>query len=255
MNSLANWQHRFAKALTEPGRADADLGQAQGLDVYRNNVRHSLVEALAITFAHTRTLIGERFFAAAAGSYVAQQLPSDPRLYLYGYGFAEHLDGLPTLADYRYVSDICRLERARLDISHAVDAPAFDANTLTNITDTQSLRLAPHPASRLIVGRYDVLDLWQALEHGETAAPLGSGITNWLMVRRDRRIELTPVSPATSDLYQALAVGACFGEALGSTHARHGQEATGNALGILLSHAALTKHDSSEPDSTKENLS
>lgn len=256
MSNLADWQRRFAKALTDSGGADVDLGQAQGLAVYRNNVRHGLIEALATAFPHTRTLLGERFFAAAAGDYVADQLPSDPRLYRYGHGLAEYLDGLPSLASYRHVSDICRLERARLDISHAADVQAFDADALNALqedtTSAELLRLIPHPASRLVLGQHDVLERWQALERGEPMAPLGRGPTRWLMVRRDRRVELTPVSVATDDLYQALSAGIRLGEALASTHACHGQEVTGTAFGILLGRGALTRDAASRPGGSEE---
>lgn len=249
MSALADWQRRFVAALRDPSaEADADLGQAAGLDVYRNNVRQSLIEALATAFPHTRTLLGERYFAAAAGDFARDHPPDDPRLAYYGTGFADFLDDLPPLADHRYVSDICRLERARLDVSHAAEAPALEAGCLAGHPAPEGLRVAIRPAASLVSCRHDVRALWRRLERDGGTAPLGEhGGMAWLVVRREARVDPMPVSPATAELYRTLEAAGPAGRrletALSASADTQGQAAAGEALGTLLGAGALAPVD------------
>ncbi|MGQ7245892.1 HvfC/BufC family peptide modification chaperone [Halomonas sp. V046] len=243
MSSLAQWQQRFVAAMHSPGEADADLGQRSGLDVYRNNIRHSLIEALGVAYPHTRTLLGERYFDALASQHVAQCLPSDPRLQRYGAGFSERIDAMPGLAEYRYVADICRLERARLDISHAADAEALEANRLGLAQDPEALSIRPHPASRCVACDHDVGELWSSLEQpsGETPRLGDAGPGHWLLVRRRSRVSVTRIDSACAALYQTLTGDLALGDALdkvmGDPAAAGGN--IGQALGTLLGLGAL----------------
>ncbi|CBV43539.1 DNA-binding domain-containing protein [Halomonas elongata] len=249
MTSLAEWQQRFAEALRAPDAADSGPSRQQGFAVYRNNVRQSLIEALAATFPHTRTLLGERFFTSVANDYARHHLPDEPRLIRYGYRFADILDSLPAMADYPYVIDICRLERARLDVSHAAAAPPLDAERLARAHDPDALQCKPCPASHHLIGRHDVLDLWQALERGEAGAPVGArGQWHWLLVRHGRRVDIQPVTPTCGALYHALEARPALGEALAACSQRHGQTETGEALGTLIGLGALMRlHDEEAP--------
>ncbi|WP_185827445.1 DNA-binding domain-containing protein [Halomonas nitroreducens] len=241
MDTLADWQRRFIAAMRDPATGtEADLGQPDGLAVYRNNIRQSLIEALATAFPHTRTLLGERYFAAAAGDYARERPPAEPRLMHYGDGFADFLDTLPPLADHRYVSDICRLERARLDISHAAEAPALEAARLAEHPAPEGLVLVPRPATRLVICRHDVAALWQRLEDGDDPLPPGSaGDWPWLAVRQEGRASLTPVSPFTRRLHERLDGTAVLGEALMISPEAGDDAAAGEALGTLLGLGAL----------------
>lgn len=246
MTTLAEWQHHFIEALHAPGTE----GHGSGLDVYRNNVRQSLIEALSSTFPHTRTLLGERFFTAVASTYARHHLPDEPRLVHYGHHFAEVLEGLPAMADYPYIIDICRLERARLDVSHAADTMPLDAETLASSQDPGALACSPSPASCHLIGHHDVLDLWQALERGETGIAVGAaGRWHWLLVRHGRNVDIQSVTPACETLYHALAARPILGDALTACSRRHGQEDAGQALGTLLGLGALTpsRHEEITP--------
>ncbi|MCK2184509.1 DNA-binding domain-containing protein [Halomonas getboli] len=256
MSALAEWQRRFAAALraldAAPGNdRAAELGRPAGLDVYRNNVRQSLIEALASAFPHTRTLLGPRYFAAAAGDFARDHLPEEPRLSRYGAGFADFLDDLPPLAGHRYVSDVCRLERARLDVGHAVEASALDAARLAEPPDPARLCVTPRPATRRVRCRFAVGALWQRLERGE--APVESvvaGEEDWLAVRRGERVLLTPVDAVTASLYRRLREhpGAHLGDALAAVAEPHGETAAGEALGTLLGLGALCERHAAPSD-------
>lgn len=88
MSNLLDWQRSFIDAMHRPQATPPQLGHKAGLDVYRNNIRSSLIEALKEAFPHTLTLLGERCFSAEAARFVATSPPEDPRLSRYGQGFA-----------------------------------------------------------------------------------------------------------------------------------------------------------------------
>lgn len=240
MSQLANWQKRFIDAIQQPGDAAIDLGQRSGLDVYRNNIRTSLIEALAEAYPHTRQLLGERFFSGLANAYVQQTPPTDPRLNRYGANLAEQLDSLPSLNRYRFVADICRLERARLEASHADEASALTVEQLATI-DIESRHVAPLPASRCIHCRYDVEALWQSLEQGAPAAGLGdSGASYWLAVRHHDRVRLTRLDGTAARLYRALDPESAFGDIFENLLTElDSTQVLGMALGNLIALGAL----------------
>ncbi|WP_016855732.1 DNA-binding domain-containing protein [Halomonas smyrnensis] len=260
MSALAEWQRRFAAALRTPDAAPdaapmddgaAELGRPAGLDVYRNNVRQSLIEALATAFPHTRTLLGPRYFAAAAGDYARDHLPREPRLSHYGAGFADFLDDLPPLAGYRYASDVCRLERARLDVGPAAEAPVLDATRLAEHPDPARLCVTPRPATRRVRCRFAVGALWQRLERGEAPGEsVAAGEEDWLAVRRGEQVLLTPVDAVTAALYGRLRAprDTALGDALAAVAEAHGETAAGEALGTLLGLGALCERHAAPDD-------
>ncbi|EKF58801.1 hypothetical protein QWE_14582 [Agrobacterium albertimagni AOL15] len=149
----------FAEALFAP-----DLPSPEGLtgrgetrpqrrfSVYRNNVTVSLVDALASIFPTVQNLVGEDFFRAMARLYVAAHPPTSPLLFSYGESFPAFLEGFPPAADLPFLADVARVERLWLDAYHAADAAPLDPAALGEISAEQlaSIRLQPHPATRMI---------------------------------------------------------------------------------------------------------
>lgn len=241
MSGLADWQQRFVDAMQRPGEADADLGQLNGLDVYRNNIRTSLIAALGEAYPHTRQLLGERFFDTMANDHVLESPPTDPRLNRYGRDLAERLDTLPSLENYRFVGDICRLECARLEVSRAAETPALTPEQLAEL-DLESLHASPLPASRHVHCRHDVGALWHSLEQGSPTASLGhGGPGDWLILRHQQRVRLTQLDSTTAQLYRSISPDQPLGDILEALMAElDSPDTLGMALGNLLALGALT---------------
>jgi len=150
-------QRDFVRALFDPSAA-APIGlrtwngsdPGVRYDVYRNNVVHSLVAALADTFAVVQELVGTEFFATMARQYCAEQPPQSPVLAHYGDGFADWVAGFEPAASVPYLADMARLERARVRAFHAADMPALQATDLApRLADPQRLPQARRaPAHR-----------------------------------------------------------------------------------------------------------
>ena len=101
------------------------------LAIHRNNVIISLVDALGETFAVVRQLVGAEFFAAMARCYVADQPPRSPVLAEYGESFAVWLAGFEPVRTVPYLTDMARLEFARVRAFHCPCPPMNRHSTLS----------------------------------------------------------------------------------------------------------------------------
>ncbi|MBY6028284.1 DNA-binding domain-containing protein [Halomonas sp. DP8Y7-1] len=251
MSRLQDWQRHFIDAVRQPHRPSSPIADTPGLDVYRNNIRSSLIEALKDTFPHTLTLLGERCFVGEASRFVAHHPPRDPRLAHYGGDFVTALRQSPDVSRYRFVADIAGLEHARLRVSHAADSIPLEACELGACLDSVSCLVQALPASRCVSCEHDVEGLWQALERGEGSAPLGSqGPGHWLLVRHGQRVQMTPIDDVTANLHRRLdgttslaqALGEMEQELAGGLRASDSlDDLLGRALGTLVGQGALFK--------------
>ncbi|QMV13315.1 HvfC/BufC family peptide modification chaperone [Vibrio spartinae] len=99
--------------------------------VYRNNIYHSLTEALEEIYPVCQQLVGEDFFRMLAGRFIQRYPPTSPVLSEYGEHFAEFSSTIPQLSSLPYFSELARLEYQLLQLTHAADSPVL------SITDIQ----------------------------------------------------------------------------------------------------------------------
>jgi hypothetical protein len=187
---------------------------AQRFDVYRNNVAVSLIEALAAKYPLIERLVGAEYFAALAGAFMRERMPAAPRLALYGEGFADFVEAFPPLAAWPYLADVARLEAARLAAYHAADAAALTARDFAAFDDLAGLRLALHPSLRVVVSRFAVADIVEALEDERDLSGLDPDRAQTVVVARpaqETRIHRAPSGMA--QFLNALARGETIADA------------------------------------------
>ena len=215
----------FARALLDPWATVPGLRAWNGsdpsvrLDVYRNNVMSSLVEALADTFPVVHAVLGEDTFGAVAATHVRAHPPASPVLALYGAAFAASLADVEALATQPWLPDLARLEFARVRAFHAADAAALPADTLASFlkhaAGLPGLVLRLHPGVQVLSSAWAVVSLWaahqgpacrqvSALEQAESA----------LVLRADDEAVVIPVAPATARWVSLLLQGRPLGPAV-----------------------------------------
>ena len=250
MNALV--QAEFAAALLDAERSvPAGLCAWNGSDparrfaVYRNNVIVSLVAALADTFPVLRQLVGDEFFDAMAGLYVRAHPPASPVLAHYGEGLADWLAAFEPARALPYLSDMARLERARIAACHAADAQPLAAEAIAaRLADPASLpgaRLTLHPSCRVLRSPFDVHALWAAHQRDEPSDDDGPAIdidtACAMLVLRDPADEVLVIGidDGAAGFIGALLDGRRLGDAL--------QQAPGvdlaGTLALLLRHGAV----------------
>ncbi|MDR6950671.1 hypothetical protein J2X65_000014 [Ancylobacter sp. 3268] len=211
-----NTELRMRRALLDPAAAvPAGIGpyaqeaRDRRFAVYRNNVALSLVEAMAGRFPVVRAIVGDEFFRAMAREFVLASPPRSPVLMRYGEVFPDFLASFGPAADLPYLADVARLEIARGQAFHAADAPPLTAEALAALDpQRRGVRVAIHPAVRLIRSAYPIVTLW-AMNSGEQEP---AAIDDWtgedaVVTRAAYQILVRRLSPGHFAFLQALREG------------------------------------------------
>jgi hypothetical protein len=210
-------QRRFHAATT--GRDDAPLlgmlsadlpahiPAARRVAVHRNTYFGSLIEALAAAYPVTEKLVGERFFAAAARTFIERNPPAKPDLATYGGGFGDFLQEFPPAAGVPYLGDVARLEWARVEATFAAEADPLDPAVLAAVPPecVGGLVFTFHPSARLVRSPWSVQSIWEAHQSDPPGAcdPAG-GAQSVLPVRPFDRMECLRLDAEAAAFTEAL---------------------------------------------------
>lgn len=143
---------------------------ARRFAVYRNNVRGSLLNALADSYPVVAQLVGEEFFEAMGHVYISAHPPRSPLLNDYGQDFADFIQGFAPAGSLPYLGAVARLERLRVEAYHAADAQPLEPSWLLAAMNLPEhlgqLQLHLHPSLRSLHSNYAVVSLWAAHQDG-----------------------------------------------------------------------------------------
>jgi len=213
----------FAEALLDPEIGEPESLSGPGgktavkrFNVYRNNVTHSLMEALGATFPGVRSLCGPERFSYVATLYVRANPPKSRLVFEYGDSFADFLDDFePAREQFPWLSDVARLERAWLNAYHAADAPviANDAFTAFAPDDLENLTFKPHPAFFVLRSHYAVHDLFEAGRAGTETVAAPHQPQDVMISRPQLAVEVRLLPSGAAVFFSALANGSTLGEA------------------------------------------
>lgn len=191
--SLAARQQAFMAAILDD---DAALPEGWGarhaaaLEVYRNNYRSSLVEALAATFERTQRWVGEESFRRAAAHHVILHPPGSWTIDDVGQGFDATLAEL--FANDPEVAELAALEWAMHQAFVAGDAASLAMADFVEATagfseeEWGGLGFAFTPGAALLTVAHDVGALWNALKDEEFTAPdIGLAAPHALLIWRE----------------------------------------------------------------------
>ncbi len=195
MCELLRTQEHFSAALKSTGSALPDLfkrtsgaSMDKRFDVYRNNIRSSLVEALKQTFPVIERVVGPDYFKALAIAFLENNLPVRATLIGFGDGFPEFLDSVEGLHSLPYIADVARLEHAWLNAYNAADVRPLTGGDLASVPSErlQSLSLRPHPSLTLLSCELPVHEIWQKNRDGDTSPIRLQPVREHLLIFRPR---------------------------------------------------------------------
>lgn len=248
-----SFQSVWAQALLQPScLTPTDLVTHNGsdptrrLDVYRNNVMVSLVDALASTFAVTQQLVGEEFFRAMAQLFVRQQPPCSPVLARYGGQLPAFIADFDPAEQLPYLSDVARLEWLRLQALHAADAAPVAQDTIAQcLSDPEALartRWVLAPSLQLLDAPFAAVSLWAAHQEGSGIALESVDVEQseraWIL-RSELDVMVLQTAPGEHALAQALHTGAPLGEAVAQALAVQNDADIPHALAQLMRHGLV----------------
>jgi hypothetical protein len=234
MLSLGDRQRKFQADLL----AMSARGTANGLVVYRNNVRGNLTLALKLAFPATRKLVGEDCFHAFAEQFLLAQPPRNADLHRYGEAFPDFLAASALAGQLPYLADVAWLDWGVHHALHEAEIPPLDPQILPHALENFSF--VGHPSLSLLALRRDAQAIWAAVleeDDNRLAAILPNDSVAPLIILRPRgSLEIIELSPAMFDLALTLASGFPLDAAL----AVIGHEEAAQALGLLLSYGMFS---------------
>ncbi len=251
-----DFQRRFASALTSPqgGSPEFFAGDEShrraAMAIYRNNVAHSLREALAEGFPVVKRLLGGDFFNDLAVRFLRAHLPRRRALADYGHGFAAFLAESEEVSDLLWLADVARIEMARRQVFHAADDEALSVGCLKDMSDED---LAAHcfslrAALKILRMDWPADEIWQA-HHDES---IGEGIeiapeAACVVIRREGNgVVIERIDQALADFLERLDRGGSLGQVMSFMLAEHDDFDLASALGHCLSRHYFRKERSNE---------
>lgn len=231
MHDLRQTQAHFADALRSARGDLPDIfGHAPGLsiskrfDVYRNNVRSSLIEALEQTFPAIERLVGAEYFKAVAVIFIEDNLPRQGMLIGYGKGFPEFLEGREELASFPYLGDVARLELSWLSAYHAEDVRPLRGSDFSAVApeSIDNLALQLHPSVHLLAPKLPIYEIWKRnLEEDVLPISLEPGEEHLLIFRPQIDVAVTQIAPDAMAFLLACKAKRTIAEALAESQKRN----------------------------------
>lgn len=210
------------------------------LDIYRNNYRSALIEALESTYERTARLAGHEAFRQAAIHHVIAHPPTSWTLDLIGQGFTDTCRAL-------FLNDPDVAEVAWLEWAMACVFTSRDANVMTlgefamataSFGDRhwEQLRLSFLPALAIRAVQFDVVALWKSLSEEECkveAAPaeVGQRVVVW---REGERPVFRLMPESEANCLETMQSGASFGEICEDLAVGAGAQAGGQQAAEML---------------------
>ena len=148
-------------AVVAHGRGLSALG---GMRIYRSAYLLRQIRVLEETYERTRDLLGEARFRERCLAFIESHPSSAPAIELVGNGFADFLDSYPADQGVADVSDLARLEWARLEALLAADVPAPVSSELLAQRLTADSRPILHPSLSLLAISRVTLARWSRSE-------------------------------------------------------------------------------------------
>lgn len=136
------------------------------LNVYRNNVVVSLIDALADIFPVTQALVGDDFFRAMAKQYLLVSPPESPIISEYGHLFADFIRHFEAAQSLPYLADLAALEHTLLALTNDIETANLShdqvAQHFSQVDDPSALYLSLPPTTQLLASPFSIGSLYHA---------------------------------------------------------------------------------------------
>ncbi|MDO9012554.1 MAG: DNA-binding domain-containing protein [Gallionella sp.] len=225
MGDLNGELTHLARAIAQGGEISSQVGTTYSnycietaLEVYRNNYRGNLQDALAGAYPVIKQLVGDDFFRFLAKKFIECHPSHSGNLYHYGAELADFLSSFVPAQGLIYLSDVAVLEWACHLAYFATDADTLALDRLADIAPEHypELILLIHPACQVVRSHYPIIAIWQAHQSdndGDFHINLDDGGGIALVSRKDDVVKVSKLSGAEADWLQNIQAGNPLGTA------------------------------------------
>lgn len=232
MSNLPNIYAGFAAAISLGAaipngvRVAGNYALSTGVEVYRNNYRGNLHDALAGAYPVIGQLVGAQFFRRLARDFITTYPSRSANLFDYGAPLSGFLHDYAPSQTLAYLPDVAALEWACHRAYLAADAPTLNLAELAAVhpDDYARLHLQLHPACFLIRSTHPIAAIWQAHQSvlaADFLLDLTQGGGAVLVTRQHHQVVIEELAAADADWLNALLAGQSLGTATTLTLTQH----------------------------------
>lgn len=205
-NSITN------TAFTKQIINDKKVGVNTRLGIYYKAYRLRMIEALANTYPILKALLGDDLFDKTARSYIDFYPSTHRNMRWVGDQMCTHIT--KTLALYPIANEMATFEWALSLAFDVRDAPILSMQDLASIAPENwpQLQFKFHPSVQVIEFKYNVLQVWQALNNEETPPKITQINEPCLVWRKDLNSHFRSLDLAEFLAIKTVIAGASFGE-------------------------------------------
>ncbi len=203
------------------------------LRIYANTARTNFIESLISSYPAIRRLVGEDYFRQCALGFHTRHPSLSGDLQPAGTRFAQYLSELHGNDEYRYLSEVARLEWLVQETLLAADHAPLDLAKLGVVlpNDYDDLRFRLHPSVRLFASEFPCLGIWEA-NVGSDSEPelidLNAGPDRVLLVRTGGQLQCHRLGHGELGFLLSVQAGERFAAAVDSGAARSGVDMEGD---------------------------
>ena len=167
----------FATQLAEVEQTIVSRGiePERRLQIYGNNIRTTLADALKDIYSVTCDIVGEEFFAHLARQYSLTHPPANGDICQYGENLPSFINQFEQLKDLKYLPDIAKIDWFSHVSFHSPSHETAGIERLAEIPEGfyEQLCFTVHPSVCIIESRYPVFDIWNfaQTDDSETQPP------------------------------------------------------------------------------------
>lgn len=168
------------------GTARADA--AERVRVYVEAYRLRLLEVLEDNYTGLHGLLGDEQFEQMGRAYIDAHPSTHPSVRWFSRHLEDFLGRTKPYAEHPYLAEMAAFEWAQGLTFDAADDPVAGLESMANVAPEAwaGLRFTLHPAVRRLALRWNMPQVWQALEAGETPElEQSEAPVSWLLWRAD----------------------------------------------------------------------
>ena len=209
---LANHKSLDSAGLSKIIVGDKRLSSVERVDIYANMYFYRLLEVLQEDFPATLAVLGADRFHNLVTGYLIEYPPAHFSIMYAGRHLADFLRDHPLRDEFPFIADLARLERALIEVFHAVDARPLDNEQMRAIAPENwpSLKLALHPAIEFLQLDWKVPEVLRAVECGQELRTPARDNMNILVWRNRNVAHYREIDAGERDLLGAIAKGISF---------------------------------------------
>lgn len=223
----------FARAIVRCDEPASQIEQGYpyhsadvAIEIYRNNYRGNLHDALAGAYPVIRQLVGDDFFRFLARGFIEQYPSRSANLHHYGAELADFVASFEPARALVYLPDVAALEWACHVAYFVEDEAVLVIGELAQIAPERysELVLRTHQSCHLSRSRYPIAAIWHAHQPGaadDFHIDLDSGSSNALVCRNNDVVLVSELAEADAAWLHCIQSGKPLGEATAATMERY----------------------------------